>query len=168
MNSPQATQLTLSSDCIDDDGRFRTRYTGRGEDVSPELRLQGLDARAKTLAVTLEDLTHPLFGTMAHWVAWNIPAGELIPEAIPPGRISPGTGIVQGIAYGLHRYRGPKPPRGTTHTYRFTVYALDTVLRLSDRSRLPGLKRAIAGHVLQQAELTGTCESRLRPRRPGA
>ncbi|WP_147681185.1 YbhB/YbcL family Raf kinase inhibitor-like protein [Actinomyces ruminicola] len=169
MSSPDpAATLILTSECFDDAGRFETRYTGRGEDVSPELRLQGLDDRAKTLAVTLEDLTHPLFGTMAHWVAWNIPAGELIPGAIPPGRVSPGTGIVQGIAYGLHRYRGPKPPRGTTHTYRFTVYALDTVLRLSEWSRLSGLKRAIAGHVLQQAGLTGTYESRLRPRRPGA
>ena len=98
MNSPQATQLTLSSDCIDDGSRCGTRYTGRGEDVSPELRLHGLDACAETLAVTLEDLAHPLFGTMAHWVAWSIPAGELIPEAIPPGRVSPGTEIVQGIA----------------------------------------------------------------------
>lgn len=158
MNSPQATQLTLSSDCIDNGSRCGTRYAGRGEDVSPELRLHGLDAPAETLAVTLEDLTHPLFGTVAHWVEWNILAGELIPEAIPPGRVSPGTEIVQGIAYGLHRYRGPKPPRGTTHTYRFTVYVLDDLLWLSGRNRLAGLKRAVAGHVLQQAELVGTFE----------
>lgn len=150
--------LTVRSTSIGSDGRFAVECTGRGDDVSPGLQLDGLDPRARTLAVTLEDLTHPLFGTMAHWLAWNIPAGGLIPPAIPSGRTDPSTGVVQGLAYGLHRYRGPKPPRGRTHTYRFTVYALDCELTVSSLTRLAGLRRAIKGHVLQRATLEGVFE----------
>jgi len=151
-------ELIVRSECIDSDGRFLTDFTGRGEDISPKLYLDGLDPDAHTLAVTLEDLTHQLFGSMAHWIAWNIRPGDSIPEAIAPGRVDPATGIVQGIAYGWHRYRGPKPPRGTTHTYRFTVYVLDCGLALPPRSRLAGFKRALKDHVMQQATLEGTYE----------
>ena len=108
--------------------------------------------------MTLEDLTHPLFGSMAHWIAWNIPPGDSIPAAIPPGRVNPSTGIVQGTAYGWHRYRGPKPPQGMTHTYRFTVHALDCTLTIPSRTRLAGFKHAIEGHVLQRAVLEGIYE----------
>ena len=64
--SDDSTMLTVRSDCIDSDGRFRTDFTGRGRNISPKLRLDGLDPSTRTLAVTLEDLTHPLFGSMAH------------------------------------------------------------------------------------------------------
>lgn len=125
---------------------------------SPELGLDGLAPDTRTLAVTFQDLTHPLFGSMAHGVAWNTPPGDSIPAAIEPGRVNPSTRITQGTTCGWHRYRGPKPPRGKTHTYRFTVYALDCDLRLPSRTRLAGFKQAIEGHVLQQATLEGTYE----------
>ena len=51
-------------------------------------------------------------------------------------------GGVQGVAYGLHRYAGPKPPKGRTHTYRFTVCALDCALDLSSASRKKAVLRA--------------------------
>ena len=158
MSAKDNPTLTIRSECIDSEGRFRTDFTGRGKDISPELGLDGLVPGTRTLAVTLEDLTHPLFGSMAHWLAWNISPGDSIPAAIEPGRVNPSTGITQGTAYGWHRYRGPKPPRGKTHTYRFTVYALDCDLRLPSRTRLAGFKQAIEGHVLQQATLEGTYE----------
>lgn len=34
--------------------------TGRGQDISPEFVIDNLSSRAKTLAVTLEDIKHPL------------------------------------------------------------------------------------------------------------
>ena len=40
-------------------GRFLPGHTGRGKDLSPELILEGLSPEAKTLAVTLEDMSHP-------------------------------------------------------------------------------------------------------------
>ena len=134
-------------------GNFLLDHTGRGADRSPELVLEGLSPEAVTLAVTLEDMSHPI-KNFTHWVIWNLPAADRIPGAIPAGKTVPGGGV-QGIAYGLHRYAGPKPPRRTQHTYRFTVYALDCTLDLSPASRKKVFLRAAEGHILQRGSISG-------------
>ena len=106
-------------------------HTGRGADRSPEFLLENLSPQAKTLAVTLEDLSHPI-RNFTHWVIWNIPAADRIPPDIPPGASVPSLGDArQGLGYGLHRYAGPKPPRGKRHFYRF-----------SERQRTTSCKKA--------------------------
>ena len=137
-------------------GKFLPDHTGRGKDLSPELILEGLSSQAKTLAVTLEDMSHPIKG-FTHWVIWDLPVSDRIPGAIPAGKSVPGGGR-QGTAYGLHRYAGPKPPRGKTHTYRFTVYALDRALDLSSGARKKAFLRAAAGHILQSGSISGVFE----------
>ena len=77
--------------------------------------------------MVLTDETHPLLGTMTHWLVWNLPTGPVIGGGLPPGRTTR-DGAVQGRGYGLHRYRGPKPPRGTSHRYSLLVLALDAPL----------------------------------------
>ena len=136
-----------------ENGTFLLDHTGRGADRSPELILENLSTEAVTLAVTLEDMSHPR-KNFTHWVIWNLPAADCIPGAIPAGKTVPGGGV-QGIAYGLHRYAGPKPPRRTQHTYRFTVYALDCTLDLSPASRKKVFLRAAEGHILQRGSISG-------------
>ncbi len=136
-----------------ENGKFLIGHTGRGADRSPELVLENLSPEAVTLAVTLEDMSHPI-KNFTHWVIWNLPAADRIPGAIPAGKTVPGGGV-QGVAYGLHRYAGPKPPRRTQHTYRFTVYALDCTLDLSPASRKKVFLRAAEGHVLQRGSISG-------------
>ena len=136
-----------------EDGKFLLDHTGRGRDLSPELLLENLSPEAVTLAVTLEDLSHPIKG-FTHWLVWNLPVSDRISGAIPAGKNVPGGGV-QGVAYGLHRYTGPKPPRRTQHTYRFTVYALDCALDLSPASRKKVFLRAAEGHVLQRGSISG-------------
>ena len=137
-------------------GRFLPDHTGRGRDLSPELVLENLSPEAAALAVTLEDMSHPIKG-FTHWVIWNLPAADRIPGAIPAGRTVPGGGA-QGVAYGLHRYAGPKPPRRTRHTYRFTVYALDRPLELPSRAGKRAFLRAAQGRVLQSGSVSGQFE----------
>lgn len=136
--------------------KFLPDHTGRGRDLSPELILDGLSPEAKTLAVVLEDMSHPIKG-FTHWLVWNLPVSDRIPGAIPAGKNVPGGGV-QGVAYGLHRYAGPKPPRGKTHTYRFTVYALDRALDLSSGARKKAVLRAAEGHILQSGSILGEFE----------
>lgn len=136
-----------------ENGKFHIDHTGRGEDLSPELVLENLSPEAVTLAVVLEDMSHPI-KNFTHWVIWNLPAADRIPGAIPAGKTVPGGGV-QGVAYGIHRYAGPKPPRRTQHTYRFTVYALDCALDLSPASRKKVFLRAAEGHVLQRGSISG-------------
>ncbi|NBI10330.1 YbhB/YbcL family Raf kinase inhibitor-like protein [Colidextribacter sp. OB.20] len=139
-----------------ENGKFLPDHTGRGRDLSPELILENLSPEAVTLAVVLEDMSHPIKG-FTHWVIWNLPAADRVPGAIPAGKSAPG-GAAQGVAYGLHRYAGPKPPKGRTHTYRFTVYALNCALDLSPASRKKTFLRAAEGHILQRGSISGAFE----------
>lgn len=140
---------------IDSSGAFLPKYTGRGENLSPEFELENLSPEAKTLAITLEDLTHPI-KDFTHWVIWNLPASSHIPGGIPGGTCLPSLGGArQGIGYGLHRYAGPKPPRGSTHAYRFTIYVLDTQIALSAHSTKRGFQKKAHGHILQEGSVTG-------------
>ena len=84
---------------LEDGGCFPRDNTGRGKDLSPEIILENLSPRARTLAVTLEDLSHPI-KDFTHWVMWNFPPRHVIPGGIPK-RERLESGVVQGIAYGL-------------------------------------------------------------------
>ncbi|MBP1557320.1 MAG: YbhB/YbcL family Raf kinase inhibitor-like protein, partial [Oscillospiraceae bacterium] len=84
---------------FENNGRMPDKNTAKGTDIAPEIRLENLSERAKTLAVIMRDLDVP-FGVLCHWVAWNIPAGNVIPPVLP-------SGAVCGRAYGKNRYAGP-------------------------------------------------------------
>ncbi|MCI8478104.1 MAG: YbhB/YbcL family Raf kinase inhibitor-like protein [Oscillospiraceae bacterium] len=150
----------LAFDCIGvtEGGRFPAEYTGRGADRTPEFVLHDLSPKAKTLAVTLEDLSHPI-KEFTHWVIWDIPAAPCIPGGIPAGKYVPSLGGArQGLGYGVHRYAGPKPPRGRTHRYRFQLYALDCILGLGPHATKRAFLRRAEGHILQRGSVTGIFE----------
>lgn len=139
---------------LEDGGEFPLEYSGRGKNLSPEIALENLSPRARTLAVTLEDLSHPVRG-FTHWLMWNYPARNVIPGAIPP-RDRLECGAAQGIAYGVHRYTGPNPSFRARHRYRLTVYALDCVLGISSNARKKHFLKAAEGHILQRGSLTAS------------
>ena len=63
----------------------------------------------------------------------------------------------KGHAYGKHCYRGPRIPffLRKAHSYRFSVYALDTLLDIPENSDKKELLDAMNGHVLQMGETVG-------------
>ena len=67
---------------------------------------------------------------------WNLPASSYIKANISYGfEVADPQEARQGIAYGWHRYAGPKPPLGQNHKYRFTIYSLDCSLNLNRWTR---------------------------------
>ncbi|MCI8303147.1 MAG: YbhB/YbcL family Raf kinase inhibitor-like protein [Lawsonibacter sp.] len=143
---------------IENGGVFPIENTGRGQDMSPEFILKNLSPQAETLAITLEDLSHPI-KSFTHWLIWNIPAANEIRGGIPAGgRVRELDGACQGIGYGFHRYAGPKPPKGKTHTYRFTVYALDCKIKLSAHTRKRRFLKKATPHILQRGSITANFE----------
>lgn len=143
---------------LNNNGKFPAEYTGRGDDISPEFIINNLSPNAVTLIVTLEDMSHPI-KRFTHWVIWNIPAADKIPKAIPRGKSAANLGnAVQGIGYGVHRYAGSKPPKGKTHKYCFTVYALDCTLNLKPFSTKRKVLNASSGHIIQKGEICGYFE----------
>ena len=77
-------KLIVTSPAFENEAVIPVRYTGRGEDVSPELRLSSIDENAKSLAVIMDDMGHPI-PAYNHWFIWNIPVMQTIPEDIPFG-----------------------------------------------------------------------------------
>lgn len=150
--------LEFECNGIRDKGKFPLENTGRGKDISPEFIIKNLSQDAITLIITLEDFSHPV-KKFTHWVIWDIPATDKIAEAIPSGKKIPSMeGATQGIGYGFHRYAGPKPPKGTSHTYCFTVYALDCRLNLKPFSTKRKVLRNAADHIIQQGSVCGYYE----------
>lgn len=146
--------ISVTSSAFEDGGTIPVRYTGNGEDVSPPLTITGLSADAVSIAVVMDDLDFPL-GTYNHWVLWNIPVLDAIPEAVSHGgTVDTLGGAVQGVGYGHNRYSGPKPPFGS-HRYVFRMYALDTTLDLPETAGKKELLGAMDGHILGYGELMG-------------
>ena len=128
------------------------KYTGYGENVSPEFKIKNLSIKAKSLVIILEDLSHPI-KNFTHWIAWNIKADSTIPENV--GSMD---NVRQGIAYGLHKYKGAKPPKFQKHNYRYSIYALDTILELSPNTMKKKLLKTMHGHILQKGTIEGYFE----------
>ncbi len=150
----------LEFECIgmDNGSKFPIEYTGRGQDISPEFVIKNLSPNAKTLAVTLEDLSHPI-KDFTHWIIWNIPAADRIRKNIPAGKTVPVLGNArQGVGYGLHRYAGPKPPKGKKHIYRFTIYSLDCKIDISANSMKRNFLKKAEKHIIQKGSILGEFE----------
>ena len=125
------------------------RYTGYGKNISPEFKIKNLSSKAKSLVIILEDLSHPI-KNFTHWIAWNIKAETIIPEDV--GSME---NVIQGIAYGFHKYAGAKPPKFQRHNYKYTVYSLDNTLELSSNCMKKKLLKTIEGHILQKGTIIG-------------
>lgn len=148
-------KLTVTSPAFKANGTIPVDYTGNGKDSSPELHLSELDERAVSLAIIMDDIDHPLAGVYNHWLIWNLPIMDTIPAEIPQGeQVAALNNAVQGMGYGKHRYRGPKPPFGR-HRYKYHVFALDKKLDLLASSKKKELLTAMEGHILQYGYLVG-------------
>ena len=155
-----------------------------GEDMSPQLIWGNVPNGTVSFALIFDDpdsvqLEKGVISPRVHWVIWNIPA-ELseIPSHVPTTtevvslgpEVRQGSNDYRGIGYG-----GPCPPPNIQdvtkaqqqqtnrdvnqpHKYRFTIYALDTVL---DSTTLPAASNknsllvAMDGHILAAGELAG-------------
>jgi Raf kinase inhibitor-like YbhB/YbcL family protein len=146
--------LRLMSDAFEQEGEIPSRHALCPErtNLSPALGWSGVPSAAKSLALICVDIDVDF----VHWVIYNIPPSA---GGLPEGLADTGTlegGILQGTnSYGELGYGGPCPPAGQTHTYVFTLYALDAALDLPAGVSAESLRQAMNGHVLAQAELAG-------------
>lgn len=150
------TTLTITSPAFNSNDWIPTCHSGYGEDFSPEIDVGNLSEDAVSLMITLDDLGHPIRPGYNHWIAWNLPPVCVIPEQLPKGAVcEQPIHIEQGLAYGKHCYRGPKPPFNWNHDYKFTVYALDTKLSISTDSDKQAVLKSAEGHIIQIGVLIG-------------
>lgn len=124
------------------------RYTCDGDDVSPALTWTAPPPGAIELAlvVTDEDIG------FLHWALTGLDpaAGSMDQGAVPDG-------VLQGFNDFAERgWSGPCPPAGSTHTYRFELFALDAELELPEEPDARDIVAAIEGAQFATATLTGT------------
>jgi len=129
--------------------------TCEGKNISPMMEVRGLNATS--MAVTVVDPDAPS-GVFTHWVIWNVPPMEIIPEGIPgSATVTKPISAVQGKnSFGKIGYLGPCPPPGNPHRYLFSVYGLDKMLDLQPGASRQDLEKAMDGHILQKGEAIAT------------
>jgi len=148
--------LMITSTAFTNGADIPIKYTCHGQNISPALNWSGSPAGTASFALIMDDTD----AVYTHWVIFNLPPDARgLPEAVPKdetlanGALQGKTGS-GGIGYPTG-YFGPCPPKGSPHHYRFTVYALDTLLDLAAGASKDQLLQAMQGHILGQAQLVG-------------
>ncbi len=128
----QAGDFSLSSPDLKDGGMLAEAQVANtfgcsGQNLSPAFEWSNVPEGTKSFAVSLYDPDAPTGSGFWHWVMFNIPADV---TALQAG-ISPESGAPQGAVQsradaGYPGFLGACPPEGQTHTYVFTVTALNT------------------------------------------
>lgn len=141
--------ITVTSPAFAAGGPIPRRYSCDGAGISPPLAWHGVPAKARELALVVDDPDAP-GGTYTHWMVLGIGVHT---TSVRQGS-TPANSTEITNSSGKQGYAPLCPPSGTHH-YRFTVYALSAVIKPSPRSLQSGLN-AIAGHTLAWGRLTGT------------
>lgn len=117
---------------------------------SPPLYWSGaLSQQPKSFAVVVDDGLAPIT-PYVYWIVFDISPST---TDIAQNRLPTGARQAQNSA-GTARYDPPCPQGSTLHAYRFTVYALDSFIRLPDGAGLRATWSAIAKHVIGVGRLT--------------
>jgi len=120
--------IAVRSEAFEDGQPIPKRFTCDGENVPPPLSWSGVPSGAARVAVVVDDPDAP-GGTFVHWLVLLAPTATSVPEDIGG-------------------YRGPCPPPGPPHHYRFSVYALGGSSPLDP----PAIRKA----AIAAGTLTGT------------
>ena len=133
-------------------GMLAQRYTchGHGAKMNPPLNWSGAPPGTKSLALIVDDSSAPITPTI-YWLVFDINPGSTdIQEGSLP------TGARQALnSAGTPAY-DPPCPQGRPHAYRFTVYALNTVLRQANGAPLQSVWTAIAAATIGRGRIVVT------------
>jgi Raf kinase inhibitor-like YbhB/YbcL family protein len=120
---------------------------GGAHTMSPPLTWAGVPAGTQSIAIVFDDANAPIT-PYVYWVVFDIAPGT---SALLEGQLPFGVRQARGTA-GYDRYDAPCPGPGG-HGYRFTVYALNTMLRLPNGTSLESAWQAIAAATIGRGRL---------------
>jgi Raf kinase inhibitor-like YbhB/YbcL family protein len=159
--APARPGLTLTSSSFEDGGIIPNKFTQADPaPVSPKLDWTNVPQGAVTFALIMHDPdTAPQKKSedILHWMAFNIPGTSTgLQEGVATTATLP-DGTVQAKSFrGAVGYMGPGAPApGPYHHYTFELYALDTKLALTPDATRADVIKAMDGHVVAKAALTG-------------
>ncbi|WP_338562290.1 kinase inhibitor [Erwinia sp. E_sp_B04_7] len=99
----------------------------QGDNLSPHLAWDDVPSGTKSFVVTCYDPDAPTGSGWWHWGVANLSADtRVLPQGAGSGVADLPEGSVQTRTdFGSSGYGGAAPPKGESHRYIFTVYALD-------------------------------------------
>ena len=140
--------LQLTTPAFSDGDEIPRECGYKNGNEAPPLAINGIPEGTKSLTLIMDDpdAMGAVGKVWVHWVVWNIDptATENLQDA------TEGMTDIGEVGYG-----GPAPP-DKRHTYVFKLYALDCELDLPNESTKTDLEKAMEGHIIEQATLTGT------------
>ena len=144
--------LKLTSSDFSDGGEIPREYGYKNGNQEPPLSASGIPEGTESLALIMDDpdAMGAVGKVWVHWVAWNITPDQ------ETGDMFIDLTTIEGMTdFGEVGYSGPAPP-DKRHTYVFKLYALAIDLDLPDKSTKVDVEKAMEGHIVDQATLTGT------------
>jgi Raf kinase inhibitor-like YbhB/YbcL family protein len=145
--------ITVTSLAFRDQGVIPRRYTCFGKGLSPPLHWSGVPTGTKALALVVDDSGAPV-KPYIYWLVFDISpqTAELQEASLPPNARQ-----AQG-SNKLARYN-PPCPRTANHSYRFTVYAMDSSVSLPNGAGEKATWTAIAQRAIARGRLTGIAQN---------
>lgn len=120
------------------------RYTCDGEALSPPLVWTGAPEDTQAFAIVIDNMDDP---EALSWLVTNI---DFAVTSVKEGEVPSGAVVAQN-SNGASAYLAPCPPRGSTHTYVVTVYALDSLSPLEDNPDAATMRADIESAALEAA-----------------
>lgn len=148
------TPMNIQSPAFQNGASIPLQYTCDGADTHPALSFSDVPEDAKSLVLLMDDPDVPKNirpdGMWDHWIVFNMPPDtrEIGDDILAPGVYGKNT-------FGKTAYGGPCPP-DREHRYFFKLYALDSMLDLSEGVSKKDVEQVMEGHILAKAELMGT------------
>jgi Raf kinase inhibitor-like YbhB/YbcL family protein len=159
--APPLPGLTLTIAAVQDNAIIPNKFTQSDPNpVSPKLDWTNVPAGVMSFALIMHDpdtAPQKKVEDILHWMAFNIPAGSTgFPEGVPATATLP-DGTVQAKSFrGAVGYMGPgAPAAGPYHHYTWELFALDTKLELGPDATRADVLKAMDGHVVAKAAVTG-------------
>jgi Raf kinase inhibitor-like YbhB/YbcL family protein len=134
-------------------GVMPVQFTCGTHAPSPPLSWGGQPPGTKSLALVVDDSSAPITPYI-YWIVFDIgPTTSYILQ----GQLPPGARQARNSAGSIGYL--PPCPGSTSHTYRFTVYALNTTINLPDGTSLQSAWRAIAAAAIGRGRTTASAIS---------
>ena len=145
----------LTSSAFEDGGEIPRECGYKNGNEEPPLTISGTPEGTKSLALIMDDpdAMGAVGKVWVHWVVWNINHDTADLKDKKTGM--PSLNVEGMTDFGEFGYGGPAPP-DKRHTYVFKLYALDSMLDLHGESSKTDVEKAMEGHIIEQATLTGT------------
>ena len=145
-----APQVITVSSPVFTQGVIPSQYTCHGRGESPPIYWSGVPQGTKSIALVVDDSDAPIV-PYVYWIVFNISPTR---SYIQAGKLPSGARLALNSKKQVN-FEPPCPQTGN-HKYRFTVYALNSVLEESNGAGLTDAWTAIAKHAIARGRLTAT------------